>query len=262
MKSNFVAFCFAAGVLLAAEIPASASSALSEETKRAVKADLVARGYGHIFDVPGANEDDIFARVLTPSSVTLSDSKTGKTTHVAELPKSNLEGIDPSQIIQIGKAAWQIIEDNAPVVNYTSDFTGAVPQGITDWTKMEGWKDYKSPEYDIKFVNFLNMRLTEFKWVWSFKYGGSYNGTGNYITTAGAAVNNVYAYLTEHVDVDATAFSPVNYGTVANPIGGVDLQIKMTSYGKFKKTIVGCHITIHGDGTFKEVTCDKGTHHC
>ena len=72
------------------------------------------------------------------------------------------------------------------------------------------------------------MRLTEFKWVWSYKYGGNVNSTGQYITNAGASVNNVYAYLTEHVDVAASAFSPVNVGTTANPVAGVDLQVKMT----------------------------------
>lgn len=50
------------------------------------------------------------------------------------------------------------------------------------------------------------------------------------------------ALATEHVDVHANAFNPVNYGTTTNPIGGLDLQVTMSSHGYFKKTVVGCHI--------------------
>lgn len=50
------------------------------------------------------------------------------------------------------------------------------------------------------------------------------------------------ALAAEHVDVHANAFNPVNYGTTSSPIGGLDLQVTMSSHGYFKKTTVGCHI--------------------
>lgn len=46
--------------------------------------------------------------------------------------------------------------------------------------------------------------------MWSFKYGANINGTGMYVTEAGVVVNKVYAFLSEHVDVQATAFHPVS----------------------------------------------------
>lgn len=98
------------------------------------------------------------------------------------------------------------------------------------------------------------------------------------------------ALAAEHVDVHANAFNPVNYGTTSSPIGGLDLQVTMSSHGYFKKTTVGCHIvyacaasrarvlvaaasrrcravahtppaallrSARGDGSSKVVTCDQ-----
>jgi hypothetical protein len=169
--------------------------------------------------------------------------------------------IDPAVVWQIGKDIWEFVEDNKPVVNYTSDWTGVVPKGVEAWTEMSNWNTYSSPAYDIKFVNGLGMTLTEFEWVWKYEYGGKYNGVGAYIANAGASLNKIYAMTSEHVDVEVTSLNPFNYGTTANPIGGVDISVKMTSSGIFKKTIVGCQVTVKGDGTYKVATCDSGTHH-
>lgn len=47
----------------------------------------------------------------------------------------------------------------------------------------------------------------------------------------------------------------VNYGSVPKPLGGLDLQVDMKSYGKFESTTVGCHVIVKGDGSYEVVTC-------
>lgn len=165
--------------------------------------------------------------------------------------------IDPAQIAAIGKQIWSIVENNQPVVNATVDWAGAVPQGIDDWTKLSGWKDYISKEYEFIFKNAVGMTLTSFTWTFKFNYAGQYNGTGQYVQGLGASVSKVYAYLSEHVSVDCKAFNPLNYGTEASPSAGMDYQVTMTSHGYFEKTQVGCHILAKGDGEFKVVSCDQ-----
>lgn len=165
--------------------------------------------------------------------------------------------IDPAQIEAIGKALWNIVEDNQPVVNYTSDWAGAVPQGINDWTQLSGWKDYISKDYSFVFKNAVGMTLSSFSWVFKFNYAGQYQGEGQYVQGLGASINKVYAYLSEKVNVDCKAFNPLNYGSTPGPISGMDYQVTMTSHGYFEKTQVGCHIIAKGDGTFKVVTCDQ-----
>ena len=141
-------------------------------------------------------------------------------------------------------------------MNYTTDYAGALPEGVSDWTLMEGWQDTETEEYKFTFENGL-FTLTEFKWVFTWKYGATYNGTGKYVTEAGATVKEVYAYLSEHIDVTAKASKPINYGTTESPLGGIDVDVEATSHGMFESTTVGCHITLHGDGTSRIATCDQ-----
>lgn len=165
--------------------------------------------------------------------------------------------INPADIAQIGKVIWDIVADNTPVVNYTADWAGAVPKGITDWTQLSSWKEFVSKEYQFLFKNALGMKLTSFQWVFKFNYNGQFNGTGSYVQGLGASINKVYAYLTEHVDVSCKAFNPTNYGSSADPIAGVDYQVTMISHGYFEKTEVGCHIIAKGNGDMVVVTCNQ-----
>lgn len=58
------------------------------------------------------------------------------------------------------------------MVNATIDYGGAVPKGISDWTKLSGWKDQQTQMYTFKFKNFANMLLTEYQWCVGRKRGG------------------------------------------------------------------------------------------
>lgn len=82
--------------------------------------------------------------------------------------------IDPAVIWQIGEKIWQVIADNTPVVNATLAYGGAVPQGVSDWTQLAGWKDTQTQLYTFQFKNGLGMLLTQYQWVFSWKYGANY----------------------------------------------------------------------------------------
>ena len=165
--------------------------------------------------------------------------------------------IDPSVIWQIGKELWTMVEDNTPQSNISINYAGAVPKGVSDWTQMGGWKDYTSKQFNIEFKNGVGMKLTQYEWVWSFKYGGSYSGKGQYVTQASPVTQTAYAYLSEHLDVSTKAYSPVNYGTPEAPIGGITIEVQVTSHGYFKRTTRQCTITARGDGQMEVVTCDS-----
>jgi len=152
---------------------------------------------------------------------------------------------------------WELISDNTPTVDYKTDWAGAVPENISDWTLLTEWKTWKSKMYTFKFKNFVGMKLSEFQWKYTCQFEGKYNGKGKYLTLCGASVNTIYAYLSEHVDVSAKGSHPFNYGTADNPIGGLNMQVIMSSHGYFKKTTVGCQITMKGDSTYTVVQCDQ-----
>lgn len=191
-------------------------------------------------------------------TVTTPDKKIDLTSPNSDSGSRKQYSVDPAAIVQIGKAVWQIIEDNQPSVNATEDWAGAIPDGLNGaWTKLQDWKSYVSKPFKFEFKNFLGMKLTEYEWTFKFDYNGNVNGTGLYVTNLGAATTEVYAYLSEHVDVSCKALTPINSGTTASPVASMDYIITMISHGDFEKTQVGCHVTVTGAGKFTVVTCDQ-----
>lgn len=172
---------------------------------------------------------------------------------------AQLPPIDPAQISEIGKEVYQAVQDNQPTIDLSTDWAGAVPAGIDDWTSMKGWQGPSSsvPFY-LEFKNGLGAKLTRFDWTFAWKWGGSYNGTGQYVTQAGINIIGVYAYLTEHIDVKVTSQKPLNYGSAEAPIGGLDITVSITSHGLFEKTTKACTMTVRGDGTFLLGACAQG----
>merc|ERR1712146_599619 len=72
-------------------------------------------------------------------------------------------------------------------------------------------------------------------------------------------VADAYAYVSEHLDVSVSSLKPVNYGTEDAPIGGLDVQVSVTSHGLFEKTTKSCTMTVKGDGSSTLGTCESGT---
>ena len=132
--------------------------------------------------------------------------------------------------------------------------------------------------YKFTFENGL-FTLTEFKWVFTWKYGATYNGTGKYVTEAGATVKEVYAYTSASTSTSRPRLPnpsitarrsrefpprprrPARRSSAPrrrrSPLGGIDVDVEATSHGMFESTTVGCHITLHGDGTSRIATCDQ-----
>lgn len=238
----------------------SMANALSPSMRNSLRQEITNMGYGSIFNglTTDAEIDSMIQRFHTPAMATISSASS----HSAlDLHGPAKKKIDPAAIWAIGKGIWTAVKENEPVVDVQRDWAGAVPDGIDDWTVLDSWKDFISEPYNITFVNFLNARLTQLEWNWEFKYNGGMDGTGQYVTMAGASIKNVYAYLTESVNVEIESFNAVNYGSRSNPVSGIDLELRMTSQGLFEKTIVACHVEVRGDGTFKEVACQNGIIH-
>merc|ERR1712048_1135879 len=177
--------------------------------------------------------------------------------------KKFVSTVTPDQIVEIGKVVYQAVKDNQPVINVATDWAGAVPKGITNWADMENWETpVKSQPFKIEFRNGVGLMLTNFEWTFAWKYGGSYQGVGNYVTQAGIQISDAYGYLSEHLDVSVQSLNPLNYGSVAGPVAGIDIIVSVTSHGLFKRTTKTCTMTVKGDGTSVLGNCATGKFVC
>lgn len=159
-------------------------------------------------------------------------------------------------VIAIGKQAWTFIEENKPVLNVNTDYAGAIPKSVTDWTRMAGWKNSVRGPFTISLVNGFGSEVVHVDFRWSHSYGGNYNGKGEYVSQAGPVVGRISISWGYTVDVVVQAFQPLNVGTVIDPISQIDVSIKSTTSTVLKDTVQNCRARFIGDGSINIVNCD------
>jgi len=164
--------------------------------------------------------------------------------------------IDIATIIAIGKAVWEFVKANAPVVNYKTDWAGAVPKGLA-WTDLEGFKDTTWGTFGWTFTDLLGITTVDFKWKFAWTCKGSYQGHGAFIVNAGAAITNLYAAwgftVNANVNVDQT---PTNYGTKVDPIAGLNIDVSVEVKTVLQSQTAHCRVNVRGDCSGKVVSCE------
>jgi len=165
------------------------------------------------------------------------------------------QNIDIATIITIGKTVWEIIKEGKPVVDYKSDWAGAIPKGAS-WNDLEGFKDYRWGPFGWDFSNILGMNNVKFSWnfIWSCK--GSYNGHGAFIMNAGASIIEIYAAwgytVNVNVSVDKT---PINYGTKVDPIAGIAVEVTLDLKSVLQSFTERCRVSLRGNCVGAEISC-------
>ena len=158
-------------------------------------------------------------------------------------PRRILSSLDAGQVIAIGKEAWTFIEENKPVVNSNVDYAGAVPDGVTDWRTLAGWKSTTRGPLVLSWINGFNSEVVHV----GFKWTNSYNG--NYLTQAGPAISVLDVSWGYTVDVSVKAYPPLNTGTVKNPMAQLDIELNCRISNVLKDTTKQYRARFKGDGT-------------
>jgi len=165
------------------------------------------------------------------------------------------QNIDIATIITIGKTVWEIIKDGKPVVDYSSDWAGAIPKGVA-WNDLEGFKDYRWGPFGWDFSNILGMDNVKFSWnfVWSCK--GSYNGHGAFIMNAGASIIEIYAAWGYTVNVNVSVDkNPINYGTKVDPIAGLAVEVTFDLRSVIQSFTERCRVSLRGNCATAKISC-------
>jgi len=159
-------------------------------------------------------------------------------------------------IVQIGQKVWQLVKNNKAVVNYEQDWTGAVPKEYEeDWTQLAGWKDMKSEQFRFHYkVGSDTVSELKWKYAWSSQ-GHDADGKGHYVMNAGARIDKLYARVGQELQASVTSLAPINYGTIEDPIGGIDIQVSFTSASAFNSATTTCTVTVRGDERYEVKDC-------
>lgn len=158
-------------------------------------------------------------------------------------------------IVNLGEKVWKIIKDNAPVVNVKVQYASALPEGIRNWTQMGGWQRPKGTIYELTAKNAYGMQVIKLRYQVLRTTGGSYKGTGKYLTAVTVEPLLIEAAWGYHLSVDANVpdSTIANVGTSEEPVAAMMAQLGWTIATAIKQSQGKSIYYLEGNGTFQEV---------
>lgn len=158
------------------------------------------------------------------------------------------EAIDWNQIVAIGEKVWQIIEANKPVVNIETPVAHALPRGLECWADLEHWQAPKTQSYEVVYKNGFGMEVVKFRFRLQFTYGGGKAELGQYlanVTVLPSELNVMWGYT---FNARAEVAQAINLGTKANPLAGLEMNIRWNVKTVLKESENSFHFFVQGDG--------------
>lgn len=158
-----------------------------------------------------------------------------------------------SNIINIGKQVWTIVEAGKPVVDVKTEYATATPLGLSDWMQLSEWKNPLSREYQLIAKNLYGMTVVKFSYKVLWTYGGRYKGKGKYLTNVSVlptTVDVMWGYnFSSHIKIPTV----VNVGTETDPIAGIQVDLYWNVQTVIKVSSGEASYFVRGDGNIREL---------
>lgn len=156
-----------------------------------------------------------------------------------------------SDIINIGKEIWTIVQANKPVVNVTTNQATAIPKGITDWTQLAGWQAPQIHTFQTTFTNAYGINVVQFQYRVTYTPGGTYKGKGKFLANITVNPADLYVAWGYTFSVNVTIPSITNAGTTTSPIAAAEVLVSWTVDTVINHEQQTADYYVRGDGTFQ-----------
>lgn len=159
--------------------------------------------------------------------------------------------VEIGELVNLGKQIWQIILENQPVVNVSTDTANVVPQGVEGWMTLQGWSAPKAKNYRILYRNLMGVDVVDFSYRVLYTYNGNYRGKGRFLANVTIIPANLSVAWGYKFNATATVPSITNAGAENDPIGAAELLIKwdVSTPLKYQQSSVSYYV--RGDGYFE-----------
>ena len=159
------------------------------------------------------------------------------------------------KIVNAASKLWKLVTDNAPVVNISSKYATAIPQGIEHFTQLSNWKMPKAYTYAFNAKNLYGAEVINVKYKVIYIYGGDYNGKGKYLTGVSIVPEIVDVAWTYRFDLNAEVpdSTVINIGPSDDPVSALQLQLSWTIASAIKESRGMSVYYIQGDGFMREI---------
>lgn len=160
---------------------------------------------------------------------------------------------DIKRWITVGQKIWEVIRNNQPVINVKTQSISVLPDVSPNWTEMETWRGPMAKSYTISAKNLYGATVISHTYTVAFHYGGSLDGRGQFLANATIIPTNVSVSWGFTLNSQVNTGQPLNTGTRANPIPGVDLSLEWSMSSVLKKMQGVDQFHVRGDGTSTHV---------
>ncbi|MDZ4081296.1 MAG: hypothetical protein U1E10_00040 [Bdellovibrionales bacterium] len=160
---------------------------------------------------------------------------------------------DVKKWVTLGQKLWELIRNNQPVVNVKTQTVSVLPLSKPNWTEMETWKGPAAKSYTVAAKNLYGMTVISHTYTVAFHHGGSLGGRGQFLANATIIPTNINVSWGFTLNSKVTVGQPLNTGTMANPIPGLDLGLEWSMSSVLKKSQGTDQFYVRGDGTSTHV---------
>lgn len=150
-------------------------------------------------------------------------------------------------VVAVGKAVWEVMKDNQPVTDASSDYASVIPRDAT-LEQVTGWNpDPHHITVLYHSADLLELNTTDLYLTVSWYFNGQYAGAGQYIDAATVLVSGETAWG-NHVNISATIRDPINLGTSDAPIAALPIRIRLSESNTVQSLSYAYEAQVRGNG--------------
>ena len=160
---------------------------------------------------------------------------------------------DVKKWVTLGQKVWDLVRNNQPVVNVKTQTVSILPLSKPNWTEMETWRGPAAKSYTVAAKNLYGMTVISHTYTVAFHHGGSLGGRGKFLANATIIPTNINVSWGFTLNSKVNVGQPLNTGTMADPVPGLDLGLEWSMSSVLKKSQGTDQFYVRGDGTSTHV---------
>ena len=173
------------------------------------------------------------------------------------LPGGSGTGEDPittiDRIVNLAKKIFDIIKENQPVVDVTTTYANAVPDGMTHWTQLGGWSKPETSTYAFYAKNMYGSRVISCRYQVIRQHSGSYRGKGKFLTMVTVQPLNITASWGYKFNMKFEAPAVSNVGSSEDPVASMLARLNWSISTVLKQEQGTSVYYLEGNGSYREI---------
>ena len=159
-------------------------------------------------------------------------------------------------VVALGEAIYELLNKGRPKITTEYAPISVVPRDpttkeIVDPFELEGFSMPVEKKFNAKIKNRMGQDVVNFNYKLMYAYGGSYNGTGKYLTGIIIVPGSIFAKKGWIVDSSMKLSGIMNHGSKADPVAGAVINIKYSINSMFQAFERNDTIHVTGRGEMK-----------